>query len=120
MSEFRFVFARRIPTGRVVFKVVNGGQLPHRLTLIELPDDAPPIEELVKAEGGLDVQPVAQMRELAPNGDYDSFAFELKPGQHYAMVSLVSTPEGKVDAELGMTAELRTPGRPTTTTTTPR
>lgn len=110
MSEYRFVFARRLPPGRVVFKVVNGGQLPHRLSLLALPDGSPPIGELVKAPGGLTIAPMAQMPELAPGGAGGSFAVDLQPGRRYAMVSLRPSPDGTPEALLGMVAEIRTSG----------
>lgn len=107
MVEHRFVYARGIDAGRVVFEVTNSGSLRHQFSVIPLPDEGPPIEEVV-AEPGFEPEPLMTMPVLG-SGEADAAAVELQPGARYAMVSLWPSPEGSSDAALGLAAEFTTP-----------
>lgn len=109
MVDYDFVFARRIPAGRVVFNVTNAGRQPHRLTLLPLGGDTPPIGELLQTSPSVSLTPLEHMPMLPP-GQTSSFAVELAPGARYAMASFWPSQEegGTPDALLGMTAEFRT------------
>ena len=113
MREYRFDFnAASIHRGRVIFKVVNDGKLVHRLALIPLPEDFPPIEEQLHGTVRQVVQEAVAIRNLEPpakgqqHGMTESFAFDLYPGR-YAFVSLYIDPDGVAQALKGMANEFR-------------
>ena len=113
MREYRFDFnAAAIHRGRVIFKVVNDGKLVHRLVLIPLPEDFPPIEQQLHGSVRQVVQEAVAIRNLEPpakgqqHGMSESFAFDLRPGR-YAFVSLYIDPDGVSQALKGMANEFR-------------
>ncbi|MDP9387484.1 MAG: cupredoxin domain-containing protein [Actinomycetota bacterium] len=107
MSEYRFDFGS-IPEGRVVFEVVNEGQLAHRLSLIPLAEDFPPILEQLRGTERRVVDTLAAVATLAP-GQRRSVAVDLAPGR-YAFVCFVSDPDGSSHALKGHAAEFRVAG----------
>ena len=113
MREYRFVFnAASIHRGRVIFKVVNDGRLVHRLALIPLPEDFPPIQEQLRGGQRQIVQEAVAIRNLEPSagghqpGMSETFAFDLQPGR-YVFVSLFIEPDGTSQALKGMANEFR-------------
>lgn len=110
MADYAFVYAKRVPAGRVVFAVRNAGSVPHRLSVFALADGDPPIEAQLAGTGPLPPSLLQNMPVLAP-GESSSFAVDLMPGGRYALASLQRGPRGVLDAELGMTSEFRAAAR---------
>jgi hypothetical protein len=108
MLDYRFDYDANIPSGRVVFQIVNAGDVPHQLTLFPLPDELPPIEEQLLGSERRYVDPFAGIYERAP-GDTGTFAVDLEPDRRYAMVCYVVAPDGQPHFVKGMASEFRTP-----------
>lgn len=111
MREFRFVYDNPIPAGHVVFEVRNVGKLPHRLSLLPLPEDLPPINEQLKGTERRGLSPFAGVPTRLP-GDRGVFAAGLAPGVRYALVCFVVDADGVSHAQKGMSAEFRAGGQP--------
>lgn len=117
MVENRFVHDGQIPPGRVVFRVRNEGSITHRLALLPLPEQSPPIDQQLRGEVRRSVPPYAGVPPLLP-GDSERFAVDLAPGRRYAMVCFVRDSDGVTHAVKGMSSEFRVEGAAPTTTTT--
>lgn len=116
MNEYRFDYDDAIPAGRVVFKVFNGGSVPHRLSLFPLAEGVPPIEMQLKGSERRIVEPLAGINTIAP-GALSAFAVDLDAAARYALVCfLVDDFDQETHARKGMNSEFRTPGATTTTT----
>lgn len=107
MADYRFVYANRVSGGRVVFTVSNAGRFPHRLSLFQVPDEAPPVDVQLRSPAGLQLAPLLEMPVMQPGEAGASFAVDLEVGARYAMVSLWPSPQDVPDALLGMTTEFR-------------
>lgn len=105
MTDTSFEFAPDIPAGRAVFEVVNDGTEDHSMTLVNLPEDFPPILEQLRGSERRGTAAVARVPRLAP-AERSTFAVDLKPGR-YAMLCLVADPDGTVHATRGHAAEFR-------------
>jgi hypothetical protein len=106
---YRFVYQPVIPGGRVVWKVVNAGRLVHRLTLLPLSDDLPPIDEQLHGEERQALTPFAGVPDRLP-GETGTFATDLLPGHRYALICFNQDPDGVSHALKGMNSEFRTTG----------
>lgn len=106
MRDYGFDYPPEIPAGRVVFRVVNDGQSFHRLTMVPLPEDVPPIKEQLRSTERRFLAPFAGIPDRPPGG-IGSFAVDLAPGVRYAMVCFVVDPDGQNHAVKGMSAEFR-------------
>lgn len=106
MDEYRFRYDRDLPAGRVVFRFVNEGDEPHRVSFIALPEDIPPIDEQLRGSKRRAIAPLAAVGNLAPGAD-ESFAVDLAPGVRYGLICFVETPQGRSHALLGMSSEFR-------------
>ncbi len=110
MDEYRFVYDDNIPPGRVVFDVTNAGRIPHRLSLLPLTEDFPPIDVQVRGSERRFINPFAGIPPREP-GERGTFAVELAPGVRYALVCfLVDDQDNQSHAVKGMTSEFRTAG----------
>lgn len=110
MEEYRFKYEMNIPAGRVVFNVVNNGRVAHRLSLLPLDEDVPPIDVQLKGSERRIIEPFAGVPTLEP-GERGTFAVDLVPGVRYAMVCfLVDEFDDTSHAIKGMNSEFRTPG----------
>lgn len=107
MTEYRFEHGQIVP-GRVVFNVRNEGQQWHRLSLIPLPADFPPLLEQLRGDTRQVVFTKATIPDTPPAGT-GTFAVDLSPGR-YAMVCLTVGPDGKSHAREGMATEFRIAG----------
>lgn len=107
--EHDLVYERPVPAGRVVFRVVNAGERVHRLALVPLPDDVPPIQEQLEGDTRRHVQQLARIGDLQP-GETDSFAVDLAEGQRYALVDYSQAPDGTMHARLGVAGEFHAGG----------
>lgn len=116
MREYRFEYPPAVPSGRVVFRLVNAGRREHQPDLLPLGDDFPPIDEQVRGEQRRVVTPFAGVPPRGP-GETGTFAVDLAPGQRYAFVCFAEDPDGRSHALEGMTSEFRTPpSRPNAST----
>ncbi|HWB71706.1 MAG TPA: hypothetical protein VG452_05770, partial [Egibacteraceae bacterium] len=106
MDEYRFAIAdETVPAGRVVFSMANVGQVEHRLSLIPLPADFPPIEQQVQSPERRFVEQLAAIPPTSP-GEEAAFAVDLQPGR-YGIACFMVAPDGTSHAEKGMVAEFR-------------
>lgn len=109
MVDNSFQYDSRIPAGRVVFRVANGGQVAHRLTLVPLPSDVPPINEQLHGGVRVSITPFAGTPAMSP-GTRDTFAVDLRPGQRYALLDFLKDPAAtESHALMGMSSEFKTP-----------
>lgn len=106
LIEYEVVYEGPVPPGRVVFRIENAGEHPHQLTLLALDEDAPPIEEQVFDPPEVAPAVVARIPRLRP-GETGMFAVGLAEGQRYALMDLSETPDGSLNARLGLFAEFR-------------
>lgn len=105
MREMRFDVAGGPPRGRVVFNVRNAGSQVHRVALVFLPDDVPPILRQLRGSERVVVDELASVPNRPP-GSTDSFAVNLDRGR-WAFLCFVVDPDGKTHAEKGMASEFR-------------
>lgn len=119
MADFRFVYADRVPAGRVVFTVANVGQWHHQLSLYALAEGAPPVGDQLRSPGGMASPPLVVMPALGPGAGGGSFAADLEVGRRYAMVSHWPSARGVPDALLGMATEFRAVAPPRQPATDP-
>lgn len=109
LREYVFEYDPAIPSGRVVFRMVNAGRLQHRPDLLPLIEELPPIDQQVRGEARAVVTPFAG---VAPRdaGEVGTFAVDLEPGQRYAFVCFARDPDDNQSHALqGMTSEFRPP-----------
>ena len=105
MDEHRFEIEEdSVPPGRVVFSVKNVGDDDHRLALIPLPDDFPPIHEQVRSREHRFVQELAAIPDTPP-GSEAAFAVDLERGRYG--VACFAVDGGETHAEKGMVTEFR-------------
>jgi hypothetical protein len=109
MQEYRFAYDAVIAPGRVVFDVRNDGRLQHRLALLPLPDDLPPIDVQVHGSQHRVVSPYAGVPDRRP-GQRGVFAADLVAGRRYGLVCFLVDADGATHAFKGMTAEFRVTG----------
>ncbi len=109
MDEYRFDYDPEVPAGRVVFRFDNVGQLPHRVTMLPLPEDFPPIEEQLRSAERRVITPFAGIPDRPP-GASETFAVDLLPGVRYALICFVEDPDGQSHAQKGMASEFRAAG----------
>ncbi len=105
MTDFAFQLRRPVPAGRVVFRVRNAGRVVHRLSMLPLSEDVPPIEQQLRGTHRRAVSPFAGIYDRDP-GQHGAFAVDLVRGRRYAFVCFVNGPEGS-HALKGMTVEFR-------------
>jgi len=109
MREYAFDYKSSIPAGRVVFNVSNKGNLQHRLVLLPLEEDLPPINIQLHGPRRLTVAPLASVLPRPP-GRRAAFAAELLPGKRYALICSIVDADGESHAFKGMASEFRTEG----------
>lgn len=108
MNEFRFEYSKSIPRGRVIFEAINAGKLEHRMTLVPLPDDFPPVDVQRRnrdPEKSRTIDPVATSTPVPPGGRA-SFAVNLGP-YRYALFCLLAEEDGKSHYRAGMVSEFK-------------
>ena len=107
MREYGFEYNPEVPSGRVVFRLVNAGRLAHQPDLIPLIEALPPIDQQVRGQERAVVTPFAGVRARQP-GQVGTFAVDLEPGQRYAFVCFARDPDDDQSHALqGMTTEFR-------------
>ena len=105
MNEYALANAPSIRAGRVVLEAGNVGRLRHRLLLVPLPEDYPPILEQVRGAERRPVDPLAAVPLTAP-GQSRQTAVDLAPGRYGLFCPIVSA-EGRSHAVEGMASEVR-------------
>jgi len=107
MVDYRFIYKAPFSPGRAVFTVANAGRVNHRLTLIPLDEDVPPIDMQLHGTERRNVQPEVQTPVLRP-GQSEVIAFDVIPGQRYALVCFLRDQGDPVGHALkGMNSEFR-------------
>ena len=106
MREYGLDYDPVVPAGRVVFRVRNVGTEKHRLTMLPLSDDVPPVLEQLRGSQRIVVPPYAGTHELAPGGTA-TFAVDLAAGQRYALVCNLRGPDRQPHSMKGMASEFR-------------
>jgi len=104
MDEYRFDHGP-IPRGRVVFHVVNRGHVAHRMSVVPLPEDLPPIEVQLHGDDRRALSTLAAVPDTQP-GDSAEVAVDLGPGR-YALICFITDPDGQSHALKGMASEFR-------------
>lgn len=117
LVEHEVIYDEPIPAGRVVFRVENAGKRVHRLALLPLPDDFPPLQEELANDTPRSVSSFARVPNLQP-GETGMFAVDLAAGQRYAMVDYSEAPDGASHARLGLADEFRAGQQPSPETAT--
>ncbi len=110
MREYRFDYDTAIPSGRVVFRAVNTGSLLHRVVVFPMPDDLPPIDELLRGSGQRIMVPLAGIPPQVP-GASGTFALDLTPGRYAMICTMVSRAGNETHAVKGMASEFRVQGQ---------
>lgn len=100
---------RPVPGGRVVFRVHNAGSDRHRVTLMPLPEDLPPLDEQLAGDERRGVRPMGATNTRPP-GQGTAFAVDLEQGRRYGLVCFERTDDGTVHARTGENAEFRAGG----------
>lgn len=100
---------RPVPAGRVVFRVHNSGSERHRVTLMPLPEDLPPLAQQLAGDERVSVSPQGATNTRPP-GAGTAFAVDLEPGRRYGLVCFEKTDDGTVHARTGENAEFRAGG----------
>lgn len=103
MTDDHFAYAGPIHAGRTVFVAVNKGHVVHRLELVPLPKDFPPITVQLHGSERRPVQIMASTPYTSP-GQTGSFAVDLPPGR-YAFISFLIDRDGVSQALKGMATE---------------
>lgn len=111
MTEYKFVYDRRIAAGRVLLRVRNRGDVAHNMSVTPLPDDVPPIDEQLRGIQRRAIIPLARVTRRGP-GTSTTIALDLEPGVRYAFICFVQDAEGRPHYLRGMSSEFRTPGAP--------
>ncbi len=106
MQEYRFNYSPDVPAGRVVFRVRNVGTVNHRLTLLPMADDLPPIDEQLRDSIPQPAAPLAGIPEIPP-GQSGTFAVQLEDNKRYAIVCFTEDDNGESHAVKGMSSEFR-------------
>lgn len=106
MSDFRFDVESDVPSGRVVFRVVNEGAADHLLVLLRLPADFGPIAEQLRGDQRRSVTSLAGVPVRRP-GTPGVFAVDLDTTNRYAILCTIVDPDGQSHAQKGMAADLR-------------
>lgn len=105
MREYRFVHPTTLPHGRVVLQIRNDGRVVHRLIVVPLPRDFPPVKEVVKHPTGRAVDPQAGIPDQRP-GVRSRLAVDLAPGR-YGLFCLVRDDDNQIHVAKGMVSEFR-------------
>lgn len=113
MRDHVFEHVSEIPAGRVVFRFHNAGDAVHRVALLPLPEDLPPIDVQLRGTERRAIAPFASISDRPP-GQQGAFAVELVAGQRYAFVCFV-VDEGGSHALKGMSSEFRAKAAPVAT-----
>ena len=109
MREYAFDYGPTIPSGRVIFRAINAGTLLHRMVVFEMPDELPPIDELLRGSEQRVMVPQAGIPPQFP-GASGTFALDLAPGRYAMICTMVSRDDNKTHALKGMASEFRVQG----------
>lgn len=98
-----------VSAGRVVFRIFNAASEPHKLTILPLPEDMPPLAQQLRGSKRVALNAFAGVPPRQP-GTWGTFAVNLQPNRRYALVCLMRDEEGESHARRGISAEFRTGG----------
>lgn len=106
ISDEGFEYEGPIPSGRVVLRIDNTASQPHKVTLLPLPNDMPPLAEQLHGPTRIPFNAFAGTRVRQP-GTEAMFAVDLVVGRRYGLVCLLQDPDGQSHARQGFNAEFR-------------
>ncbi len=106
MEEYRYQYEEPIPSGRVVFRFRNNGEVEHRPVLLPLSDELPPIQEQLRGDTRATAAPFAGIPPRQP-GETGAFAVDLVPGLRYALICFARDSQDRPHATQGMAIEFR-------------
>lgn len=107
MRDLAFEHPQEIPAGQVLFRVTNAGTTVHRMALLPLPEDLPPLLEQVRGTSRRAIPPYAGLPDRQPGQD-GAFVAHLMPGRRYGFICFVIDAGGS-HAARGMVSEFRAP-----------
>jgi uncharacterized cupredoxin-like copper-binding protein len=105
MDEYSFSASSEFQRGRVVFTLVNEGEIRHEVVVVALPEDLPPLAQQLRSDRRRATTTVAVVPPKAP-GVRTSFALDLDPGR-YGLLCFLKAPGGRPHALRGMHSEFR-------------
>lgn len=106
MREFAYERSSDIPSGRVVFRMINAGSVIHQPLLVKLGEDLPPLAEQLSGTERRPVDPFAGTLPRRP-GQVGTFAVDLAAGQRYGVICVALDEQGVSHARRGMNFEFR-------------
>lgn len=95
-----------VPDGQVVFDIRNDGTKRHRLSLVLLPDNLPPLDQQLRGAQREVVTTQAAVADIEPGGA-GTFATNLAAGR-YGLVDFGADADGASHALQGVNTEFRT------------
>lgn len=106
MRDYSYEYdAAALFTGRVTFHVTNVGREPHRLALVSLPADMPPLADQIRGSERRAIDALVDLPTMDP-GEKNVFSVGLPPGR-WALISYYVSPDGSNDVSKGMFSEFR-------------
>lgn len=106
LDEYEFDVRQSVPAGRVVFEVVNHGDVAHELVLVGLPEDAPPVQALFGEDADRRTFPTRMQLGAREPGQRGVFAMDFAPGR-YGLMCFLEDDDGRQHVHKGMLAEFR-------------
>ena len=107
--EYEFDLPDTLPAGTTTFTLQNDGEEPHFIEIVELTEDAPELEKLLKM-GENEIGQYFVKQHKIPTAKPGETAkktaeIDLVTGARYAYVCFIPTKDGTPHAFLGMTGE---------------
>lgn len=109
-TDYEFDLPETLPAGPTTFSLTNAGEEPHFIDIVELTDDAPPVDKLIKMSeskvGGFFVGQPNTLPTVKP-GETGEKTVEimLESGARYGYVCFIEAKDGTPHAFLGMSGE---------------
>ena len=105
-TEYKFDLPATMPAGETTFTLANEGKEQHFIEIVELKEDAPPVDKLVKMRDAQKffVRQAGNTPPVKPGEESQPFDVDLTPGR-YGYVCFIQAPNGKPHAFLGMAGE---------------
>lgn len=106
MREMQFNHPPVVSPGRVVITARNVGAIDHRVSMLPLPEDFPPIDVQLHSDTRRVLAPIASTRVVAP-GDVAVLAVDLTPGRYAFVCNFRDASSDVPHSVQGMNSEIR-------------
>lgn len=106
VADDELAVAESVPAGRVVLAFENTGEKPHRVVMIPMGADWPPIHQELANDIERPMRIRARIGFLDP-GEMATIAVELADGQRYALLDPSEAPDGRQYMDVGVAGEFR-------------